>query len=206
MGSWAPDADAFLDLLGADDGEAFLQMAMIADAADEALLVTRLFDDELADAATTDHDLDEFQRRAHALFGEEAGCFTLRGFTQHAVEFLQAGPYMLKKRGVISGSLGGQHVPCPAVRARCLRRMQNWLELCKLVISAEFPDFEPVQSFCVFNLAPPRRRHIVGEDQASSAHLVDQRLKRIASAFGWDWLTLRAQFHEYVGIARQHFV
>ena len=62
----------------------------------------------MTDAATTENDLEEFQQRVSALFGEAAGCFTLRGFTQWAVEFLQAGPHMIKKRGVISGSVGGQ--------------------------------------------------------------------------------------------------
>ena len=202
IGSWAQDADAFLDFVSVDGGEAILQMSMLADASDEALLVTRLFDDEMSDAATTENDLEEFQQRVSALFGEAAGCFTLRGFTQWAVEFLQAGPHMIKKRGVISGSVGGQL--SPEVKARCIGRMSNWLRLCKLVISAEFPDFELVQSFCAFNLAVPRRRHIAGEGQAASSTL-ERRLQRIATTFGWDWLTLCDQFHDHIGIARKYF-
>ena len=200
--SWAEDAEAFLDFVSVDGGEAILQMSMLADASDEALLVTRLFDDEMSDAATTENDLEEFQQRVSALFGEAAGCFTLRGFTQWAVEFLQAGPHMIKKRGVISGSVGGQL--SPEVKARCIGRMSNWLRLCKLVISAEFPDFELVQSFCAFNLAVPRRRHIAGEGQAASSTL-ERRLQRIATTFGWDWLTLCDQFHDHIGIARKYF-
>ena len=202
IGSWAQDADAFLDFVSVDGGEAILQMSMLADASDEALLVTRLFDDEMSDAATTENDLEEFQQRVAALFGGAAGCFTLRGFTQWAVEFLQAGPHMIKKRGVISGSVGGQL--SPEVKARCIGRMRNWLRLCKLVISAEFPDFELVQSFCAFNLAVPRRRHIAGEGQAASSTL-ERRLQRIATTFGWDWLTLCDQFHDHIGIARKYF-
>lgn len=69
IGSWAEDADAFLDFISVDGGEAILQMSMLADASDEALLVTRLFDDEMSDAATTENDLEEFQQRVSALFG-----------------------------------------------------------------------------------------------------------------------------------------
>ena len=85
------------------DGEKYLQLAMIADAADEALLVTRLFDDEDCDSATTLEDVGNFKTRIRVLFGESEGCFHMQGYTHFACDHLASGPHPINIGGAIVG-------------------------------------------------------------------------------------------------------
>ena len=41
-------------------------------------------------------------------------------------------------------------------KMRCLRRMQAWHRLTMTTLTAEFPDFDLCNAFCIFALADPR--------------------------------------------------
>ena len=201
--AWKDDADAFLRLL-MGDGEVYLQLAMIADAADEALLVTRLFDTEDCDSATTLDDLGNFKKRIHVLFGESTGCFHMQGYTHFACDYLASGPHPIKIRGSIAGYMStvSEHV-----KQRCIARMRNWIDLCSMVINAEFPDFELVSAFSVFNLASQvrsgRRRGNVDEEQRAVQH---RALERLALAFSVNADALKHQFFDHIDLAQQRYI
>ena len=62
------DADRFLKFLNA---ERVLQLGMLADGADEAYLLIRIFDDEETDPARQSDELWMFRRRVALLFGHQ---------------------------------------------------------------------------------------------------------------------------------------
>ncbi len=209
----AEDAEHFLRYITADASgdqatvtgeEVYLQLAMLADAADEALLVVRIFDDEDADSATTATYLSEFQRRIYALFGDPPGCRTLRGFTQFAIEFLQTA-HVIRIKGANERTLGPG--PSDAVFASCLRRMKCWLALCRVVIRAEFPDFELTQSFAIFDLTKSNRVRQDGGADEDEHHtsLLKTRLRRLCKVFEVRFADALDQFNDYVRLAAQRF-
>jgi len=96
------------------------------------------------------NELALFQRRLEELFGPRESCFTLPGFASVALQFLQSEIHVVKKRGKTLAAFGGPDSVTPAIRAACLSRMRAWLQLCRHVIAAEFPDFEVVHAFWIF--------------------------------------------------------
>eukprot|EP00974_Lingulodinium_polyedra_P042147 4045326-Lingulodinium_polyedra.AAC.1 len=52
-------------------------LAMLADVADEALVVTRAFDKEVVDIASRQSAMQSFLEQIEMLFGQRAVCFTL---------------------------------------------------------------------------------------------------------------------------------
>lgn len=138
--------------------ELCLQMAMMADAAEENLQMTRFFDVETFALEDLSFVMSSFQDRLEALFTGDvpgtpnakiAGCLTVpTGYTSHMLKLLSH-PFMLRGRSF--GKEGG--VPAAAVR-RCLGRMCNWFLVVKETLAAEFPNFETIQCFGVFRCVP----------------------------------------------------
>lgn len=210
-GEWADDADTFLQFITEHDGERFLQLAMLADAGDEVLLVTRLFDDEEVDSATTVEDLSLFRKKIWVLFGDpavvtgagpdqrrdrKAGCFGIGGFTTFAMEYLAHGR-VVKRRGEICGVLGGPGGLSEERQHNCIGRMQCWLQLCEAVIQAEFPEFEVLQAMAVFNLPSSSKLARDHTDHEQTTRW----LERLARAFQVDAQQLQQEFFDIRAIA-----
>ena len=138
--------------------ELCLQMAMMADAAEENLQMTRFFDVENFALEDMSFVISSFQDRLDTLFTGDvpgtpnakiAACLTVpTGYTSHMLKLLRH-PFMLRGRSF--GKEAG--VPAAAVR-RCLGRMCNWFLLVKETLAAEFPNFETIQCFGVFRCVP----------------------------------------------------
>ena len=64
-------------------------VAMLADAADESLALTRLLDAEDADPAVLNREVHCFHLRLAALFGEGKQCLHRLGYTQTMLELLR---------------------------------------------------------------------------------------------------------------------
>ena len=141
--------------LGVITNECALQLAMLADAAECSLRLTRFLDCETFDLAKLPDALDTFCRDCEYLF-EGGGCFTYEGHTwymenkvlsRRILFFLS--PAEPRTVGVDVGGLP------PDVRQRCLARMVNWLRLAKAVLSAEFPGWDLLRTFAAFALDVP---------------------------------------------------
>ncbi len=134
------------------DNEKCLQQAMLADAGDENLVLTRLLDYEGFPADELAFDLAAFRDRIRALFvGDSAACFTM-GYTGHMMRLLSVQfPIMLeggacKVIGFVNGTVS------PDICQRCQSRMVNWVFLTNSTLDAEFPHFETIQAWGVFNV------------------------------------------------------
>ena len=143
------------------DSESALQLAMMADAADEVLILNRFFDREKYDKAEVWSTLQEFLVRTSWLFedwgAESTGC------TAHMLKLLETSRTIVldKKARTLSypsDAVTWTHVvlhsTCSCeVKQRCFLRMQNWLILARKCIKADFPAFESVSQFEAFALS-----------------------------------------------------
>jgi len=165
--------------------EDLLQLALLADAADEGLLLVRQMDREQFDLATLHASVGDFVERVRMLF-KEGGCMTVEhSFTRHCVQVLASGQLqMLPQSG------GGQHrvlgQPSEAEVRRCVARMSTWADMAQAVVEAEFPDFLAVNAFAVFALADEERA--VAETGVNPAHC-----QRLAQLFAVDPQELASQ-------------
>jgi hypothetical protein len=199
------DADRFLKFLNA---ERVVQLGMMADGADEAVVLIRIFDDEQTDPARQSDELWMFRRRLELLFGSRtARCFTLEGYTKTACDFLESRIHVLKQRGKVLTAFGGPG-SVAQVKQSCLARMQTWTKLCDYIIAAEFPDFDLIHSFWIFNVTGSRAKTghgYVDDHPAMVAACATERVacfKRLATAFGVDEHALTEQFNKCLPIAQ----
>jgi hypothetical protein len=146
-GREAQIADTFLQMSAED----YLQLAMMADAGDEAIQLVRLCDSESFDPATTPAEVGAFRARIRRLFMER-GCLELPGFTRFAMDILKLQRVYTRRQGQrLRFGCGPAGAPLDIVN-RCLERMHGWCVIAISVLDAEFPDFEILQSFSVFNI------------------------------------------------------
>eukprot|EP00974_Lingulodinium_polyedra_P104778 10144351-Lingulodinium_polyedra.AAC.1 len=84
----ARDAVRFLE--GPSEGRVLL-LAMLVGAADETLVIARVFNNEEVDISTQPSTLQSFLKRIRALFGDDRRCFELPGLTSAAPRVLEWG-------------------------------------------------------------------------------------------------------------------
>lgn len=151
----AQRAKAFLNEITV---EATVQLAMLADAGHEALVVTRFHDTEAYDAAEISSCLSAFVHKIDLLFLQR-GCKET-GFTQHALKMLSH-PHVAHVTSTEMKVLGGPDEITEEIVTRCIQRMCNWVHLAIRSIRAEFPSYELIQMFSIFNLqeVPVKAKH-----------------------------------------------
>ena len=183
--------------------ERLIQSAMLADAADECLVFTRLLDSEDTDSAKLNDSVAEFLDRMQCLF-TDGQCVSLPGYTSFMLKNLQ------RSRAVRVGGNQIITLGCPqgvpqATILQCLARMRNFTEVAKAVVEAEFPSYDLNRSFCIFNLANSGD----GGGLTPSSSLDDMpkdlscNFRRLAQAFNVDVDHLVAQYADHWQVARR---
>ena len=131
--------------------EDLLQLALLADAADEGLLLVRQLDCEHFDLAGLQSSVGGFVERLDFLF-RHRGCMTVESsFTQHCLRLLAAGQLQVLPASSTAGRV--LTPPCGEAVDRCIRRMTAWAHMAKAAVEAEFPNFLVLNSFAVFALS-----------------------------------------------------
>ena len=180
-------AEDFLRGLTMED---YIQLAMMADAGDETIMLVRLCDSEDFDPATSTHELAEFKRRIMYLF-QHGGCLRTEGYTLFAINACRRVRNFIVGNEIMSfGDRDGVGAP---VTLRCLERMRVWVSLALATLEAEFPHFEVLQSFSVFSLAAAQ----FNQCENWSTHV-----QRLATTFRVCEHSLRAQLEDLWPIAR----
>ena len=186
--------------------ESVVQAAMMAEAADEQLLLRRFFDHDKWDAASVACEINAFLNRLSSLFittdpAAPAGCLG-HGFAKYAIETLAATHvcWVDGKQRVI----GGPGAVTPAIIQRCLSRMANFVRLTVAAASAEFPRWQLVQALGVLNLEHQvhRQRGCPGRSPAEQK----QNINRLAHAFTLDPDLLEEEFLTCESAAKARFV
>ena len=190
----AQPAKAFLNEITV---EATVQLAMLADAGHEALVVTRSHDTEAYDAAEISSCLSAFVHKIDLLFLQR-GCRET-GFTQHALEMLSH-PHVAHVTSTEMKVLGGPDEITEIV-TRCIQRMCNWVHLAIRPIRAEFPSYELIHMFSIFNLqdVPVKAKH------APMPRNLTEAAERFALVFHIDAEASKQQFEAALTYAWRMF-
>jgi hypothetical protein len=160
--------------------EDLLQLALLADAADESLVLVRSMDREQLDLATLHTTVANFVERVEFLF-KAGGCMTVESsFTQHCLTLLSTGQLQVLEQGAHRVLLS----PSNQEVQKCISRMSTWADMAKAVVEAEFPDFLAVNAFSVFALADEEKA--VAEVAVNQTHC--QRLAKLFSVDARPWL------------------
>ena len=176
--------------------EVLVLMAMCADIADENLRVLRVIDSEEFDAAEFPQELTFLVDRLHFLINR--GGVLETGYTAYMLAYLE------QPRGILLGNdartIGGAARITPALLQRCCEIMQTYVVLALQTMHAEFPDYDLMQAFGVFNLRPACRGdnldHVVWTERKQ------KDLDRLSMYAGQDPGRVRAQFCDLEPAAR----
>jgi hypothetical protein len=130
-----------------------LQLALLADATDEGLMLVRQMDSEQFDLATLHCTVADFLGRLDFLF-KQGGRMTVEdSFVRDRMSLLSAGQVQLLPHSTKAGQLRVLGPPSEEAVRRCISRMAMWAEMAKAAVEAEFPDFLVLNSFAVFALS-----------------------------------------------------
>jgi hypothetical protein len=190
------------DFLEAMTDARLVQLAMMADAADEALRLIRACDAERLAVGAAHLHAKDFLERIRGLFVD--GLCMKTGFTKYMLELLEGGVVIFQgERG--TWKWGGPGAVTDEVKRHALGHMQAWVRLAESVVAAEFPDFEVFLAFSVFEVSGNSDSSRTGD---SGRPPLEQRtpaqkkmLAKLATLFDLDAGLLEAQFDSYVGIA-----
>ena len=123
--------------------ERALLAAMLADAADSSLGLTRVLDAEELDPARLSAEIGHFLAGIKALFNG-GQCLHTFGYTRTMLALLKK-PIVLQI-GSKTKCFGCADGVSDAVQKACLGRLQAWVKLAESTIASEFPCFEVAQA------------------------------------------------------------
>ena len=187
------------------DEEVLLQIAMLADAGDQASAVVRFFDADSFDVADTRHTLSRFLEEIDTLFLQRA-CLSLRRddgspacYTSYILDMLQTPIQITTYQAgrAVRRSIGGQSAVSEEVIDRCLAHMAGWVRLTAAAVQGEFPDWDVCSAFSVFDLD-------MSMGQSKTKTFVKQSLTRLAKTFDCHPGRLEAQYQDFRKSAVHH--
>ncbi|CAE7383924.1 nlaXM, partial [Symbiodinium pilosum] len=176
------------------DNERLLQLALLADAAEEAKALTRLTDRESCETEKVAQEVEAYLARITMLFIDR-GCREF-GYTNFMLRQLR-NPMLVYADGQpkrIGGPLAD------GVLHRAFGRMACWVRLTHEVVRAEYPNFSIFTSFSVFHLPDDLPENPAG--QLSGA--VAEKLKRLAKFFHVNEPSLMKQFVDVQALAGRY--
>jgi hypothetical protein len=169
--------------------EQLVQLALLADAGDEGLLLVRAMDHETLDAAEISTQVTAFIDRITVLFQHRAALQS--GYTQHILSLIEQKsvciflPNAVRKFGEVDDD----------VLNRCLERMRSWSRLAIEVLRTEFPSHSLFNSMQIFSLKAER--------QFRDSDCADDHFLRLAQVFGVNAGALRDQLLRHRSVAEQ---
>lgn len=177
--------------------ETLLTISMIADAGDEGSQLCRSFDRELPASEDLANEIATFITRISHLFALDEPVCVLTGYTHHMITLLSEREILLPTLdGKSVRSLGGPGSITAELVVQCLKRMQTWVRLAKMVIQHEFPEWDLVSAFQLFN--------VTGGKKLLSTQTQETHINRISKFFDLDVMQFRTQFYDLAALARVH--
>ena len=139
--------------------ERILLLSLLAECAEENLLLIRYFDEESWDAATLQYHCQVYASRLRYLFVN--GHALQSGYAAHVLAQLQSAKGFMVHG--VRKTLGGRPIT-DAARERCLRIMQLYVRLALETMEAEMPGFETLAALRVMNVSSRSRAEQVAAD------------------------------------------
>ena len=131
--------------------ELCIQFGMMADAADEVIMLNESCCPERYDSSQLASWLENFMRRIRLLFCSRNAVRT--GFTHKMMVILRTPRAAHLSNGKLV-RLGGHEISSDVLDA-CFERMCQWVGLTQVTLDAEFPNFDLLTAFRVFDLRNP---------------------------------------------------
>ena len=198
------DAAAFLETIGPC---VVFDMGLLTDALVECQLVVRIFDDDCPSSAEQIPIVRHWRHRLKYLYLDHPpGCMSSTfTYTRIAMDLLDRGPHVVKVRGKILREYGGPGCLTTHMIEKRMSRMKRYLDMVDTVLTAEFPDFDLVSSFCVFRLGGQfggdRTRHAnYGEEDKI---FWKKCIERLSTVFRVCRLQLQCQLNPLLGLATE---
>jgi len=191
-----PERDCANIFLEAISTKRCVQIAMMADAADDGLVLTREHDDfDKADPSNMSDDVHCFLVKIVELYvnGKIVDTFS---YTKYMLTLLTVSPVTVQISANEHKTIGDRMGVSQAIIGQCLGHMQPWVKLCVSVVRAEYPAFELVQSFAVFQCDPRRAGRVHGDFQND--------IDKLALAFKQDSSQLRSELEGLRHVAACH--
>ena len=176
------------------DEQSAVTFAMLADSGAETLNLVRFFDQEAVDHVSMATQLKHFLERVEWLFTHR-GCLTV-GYTHLMLRQLSKSCTLFHrgKGGVNTArTLGGPRAVTPAILDACFNRMSNWIRLAKMVIMAEFPSFDAIAAFSVFDVPAASQTTMAQSSQPG----ICTKLETLAKLSGVSSTDLVEQFDDF---------
>lgn len=193
-------ARRFLDRL---DPTWILLLGMMADASDEILHLVRFFDKEAFEVDAMASAVAQVTDTLQALF-KGKGCLST-GFTRLCLEHLRTPKLVPRSDGTLR-SVDGLRADMTSLVQGCLRRMEAWAAVVLEVMKTEFPDWELLAAFGVFQLADGPKSSLARMPTRSAPQSVGpwtrERLGALARQFGVPPGQLEAEFQDHHKIAQ----
>ena len=189
-------AEKFLKML---DAESYLQVAMMCDGSDEAIILSQYTDREDVDNSEKAERCDMFLENIARLF-HNGGAVTAQGtFTRMAMDTLQR-TLTWSVNGELF-SMGGVGQPSEDVVTTCLNHMKCWCRLARAIVEAEFPDFQVVMAFSIFNLGSERLE--AGTKFSDITPKQNRDMERLCKILDVDLLVFKEQFMDHRALAER---
>ena len=180
--------------------ERCLLKAMMADAADEVIILKCYTDSNDMDVVSAPEEVNEFRKRVIWLFGAEHGCLTT-GYTHEMMNKLKQPKIFRTKNGLKTiGSATGAN---ESVVKACLDRMGAWLTLALEVLDTEFPQWSLLKSLNCLSLSSIRRQR---DTEGLLDMEVEDSFEHLAAHLGVDVDNLKRQAEHYRDRARSIYI
>ena len=120
------------------------------------------------------------------------------GYTSHCLELTQRGRGFQLPNGPVT--LGGRGRITPAMRAECKTLAQQWVRLVGETLLAEFPGYDVMAAFHVFDLSGRTKK---SPDDFQLQDSVEASMGRLAKFVGTDKDRLTAEMEDHLPVALQ---
>ena len=189
------EAVAFLEQISEEE---LIMLGLLADSGEETIALTRFLDNEDFDKSALAPQLNDFVSRIHLLFVDGDVLTMQSSFTAHVLGCLkQRRTLFLTDR---ARSLGGPQAVTAGILARCMERIRCWVSLAHSVVRAEFPNFEILQAFAIFELAGSRP---AADDILANIKQVKAWTERFCKLLSLNYENLVVEFEEHQPIAKR---
>jgi hypothetical protein len=172
--------------------ERLVQLAMLADAGDESIALTRICDREGIPTEDLPYHIQNFLDRINMLFVD--GAVVKSGYTAYMISLLR-GPSLVLCVGNKLISVGGADSVTPALVQRCVLRLGCWTKMAQSVVEAEFPNFRIFTAFSLFSIS----EQVGGSSLTPGCHR--EHCERLAKFFKVDIDKFMAQYNQVYSMA-----
>ena len=131
----------------------------------------------------------------------EGHCRT-EGYTAHCIEVLKRSRICILKG--MAYSIGGPNAVTDEIFEGCLDRMKTWVRMAAEVAQAEYPSFDLLNSFSVFDISTRSRRQNADPD-IEQDRFHDEAVERLAKVFDVDVNAFQSQLLDIGKIAAHFF-